>query len=386
MRLDLPDYIADELGVFVEVADELGCDVYLVGGPVRDVIIGRRVVDIDIVVPEDVWDFADLCEQRGARVKRNRHFFTAVVQFPGGKQVDVAQFRREEYPVPGSLPTALPGTWNEDALRRDFSVNALYMDLRDCEVYDFVGGLKDIERGVLRVLHPKSFSDDPTRLLRGLRLSHRLEFVWEKGTEELVKHALEGNFLACVSGPRVKREVRLIWEEEHWMEAFYELPCYLASFHPAFRSSFDIPLERIDEGLCILERKPSCLWVPLLLLLWRGKLETFDVVFHLTKREREYLWSFQKWKDGNFSPLDAPLDFLLFAYAVSGKGSFLEMLRRGVSSPLRIRGKDVVSMGVEGEEVGRILRGVRLALLEGKIDPPTRKAQLNYARELIKKV
>ncbi len=188
--------------------------VYLVGGAVRDLLLGRGRSDVDLVV---VGDAAALAAELGAEVVEHERFATAKVRLDG-HEVDIATARAESYPEPGALPEVEPA--NEiatDLARRDFTVNAMAVPLRGKpELIDPHGGLADLERGLLRVLHPRSFADDPTRALRGARYAARFGLELEQETGVLLREA----DLGTVSADRRQAELLRIADEPDAARAF----------------------------------------------------------------------------------------------------------------------------------------------------------------------
>ena len=218
------------------VGDETG--VYLVGGAIRDLLLGATVPgpgDLDLVFEGDV---AALAARLGGRSLVHARFGTASVILDG-HGYDFAMARRESYAEPGALPDVWPATLVEDLLRRDFTVNAIAVALgrpRAGELTAAPGALEDLSAGRLRVLHDRSFIDDPTRLLRLARYQSRLGFEIEPATLTLARAAASGGALSTVSGPRVGAELRLIAREEDpvaALTALHELGVDRA-IHPSF--------------------------------------------------------------------------------------------------------------------------------------------------------
>lgn len=176
--------------------------VYLVGGAVRDLLLGRGRVDIDLVVEGDA---AALAERLGAEVTSHERFGTAKVRL-NGHEIDVAGARSESYPRPGALPVVVGGADLEDDLRRrDFTINAMAIPLLgQPQLIDPFGGQADLAARQLRVLHDNSFADDPTRAIRAARYAARFGFGLESRTAELLRAA----DLNTVSSER--REVELL--------------------------------------------------------------------------------------------------------------------------------------------------------------------------------
>jgi tRNA nucleotidyltransferase (CCA-adding enzyme) len=184
--------------------------VYVVGGAVRDLLLGRRPHELDFVVEGDALAVARRAARRaGGRVTAHERFGTATVTAPDAT-FDLAGPRRERYPRPGALPEVeLGATLREDLERRDFTVNAIALHLTDGELVWLPGAEEDLRAGRLRVLHEGSFRDDPTRMLRLARYAARLGFDPEPETDALVDPEL----LATVTGSRLGAELRLLLRE-----------------------------------------------------------------------------------------------------------------------------------------------------------------------------
>jgi tRNA nucleotidyltransferase (CCA-adding enzyme) len=179
-----------------------GDPVYLVGGAVRDLLLGRGRADIDIVVEGEP---AALAADLGAEtLTEHERFTTAKIELEG-HELDIARARSEVYPHPGALPVVSPASDIEaDLARRDFTINAMAVPLRGrAELIDAHGGLADLEGGLLRVLHRGSFSDDPTRAIRAARYAARFDFDHESETAELARAA----DLGTVSADRRRAEL-----------------------------------------------------------------------------------------------------------------------------------------------------------------------------------
>lgn len=199
------------------LARQLGYSTYLVGGFVRDLIIGEANLDIDIVVEGDAIDLAQrLADQFGGRVHTHVRFGTAIwlVNEDEKLHLDFATARTEFYEYPSALPDVERSSIKLDLHRRDFTINALALCL-DPERYgallDPYGGELDLQRGIIRVLHNLSFIEDPTRILRAVRFEQRFGFTLEARTAQLIDDAR--NLLDKVSGQRLQHELDLIFNE-----------------------------------------------------------------------------------------------------------------------------------------------------------------------------
>jgi tRNA nucleotidyltransferase (CCA-adding enzyme) len=186
---------------------------WLVGGAVRDLMLGAASVDLDVAIEGDARAVArELATRLGGEAREHERFGTATVR-AGDLTVDLASTRKETYSQPGALPDVEPAPLDGDLARRDFTVNAMAAALPSGELRDPHGGRADLESGVIRVLHPGSFTDDPTRLLRAVRYESRLGFRMDPETERLAREAIAGDALATVSGARIRDELLDLLEE-----------------------------------------------------------------------------------------------------------------------------------------------------------------------------
>jgi tRNA nucleotidyltransferase (CCA-adding enzyme) len=191
---------------------------WIVGGAVRDLLLGGAPEDLDVVVEGDAVAAAqELAAALGGTLTVHDRFGTATVE-AGGHVYDLATARAETYALPGALPDVRPGTLEQDLLRRDFTVNAIAMGLDGREAAA-PGAFEDLDARVLRVLHERSFLDDPTRLLRLVRYATRLGFAVEPETAALAAAAVAGGALATVTPSRVGSELRLLLREASALDA-----------------------------------------------------------------------------------------------------------------------------------------------------------------------
>jgi tRNA nucleotidyltransferase (CCA-adding enzyme) len=237
-------------------ADALGWKIYCVGGSVRDLLLKKNTFDLDILVEEHGLEFArHFAREEKGTLKLYRRFATAMVIMPGGIKVDITTTRGEFYPEPGSLPEVIPGSFEEDIRRRDFTINAMAFSLNRGEfgqLRDITGGFDDLDAGVIRVLHADSFRDDPTRIFRAVRFQQRLGFSIEPRTEELMRTAVDLRLFEKVSPERLRHELELIFKEPDPPGAIESMARYdeLRFIHPRLSYSNELKsqLYRIREN------------------------------------------------------------------------------------------------------------------------------------------
>jgi tRNA nucleotidyltransferase (CCA-adding enzyme) len=213
----LPPPLDQVLSTATALADEIGYASYLVGGVVRDWLLGKENLDLDLVIEGDGLIFAErLARLLKARFQLHKRYLTATIFLPGSFKLDIATTRTEHYPQPAALPKVRKGTLQEDLFRRDFTINTLAIKLNGpnapCLV-DIFGGLRDLRAGVIRVLHERSFIDDPSRILRALRFEQRFDFSLEKDTLACLQEAVEKAYIALLPGSRFFQEIFLLLNE-----------------------------------------------------------------------------------------------------------------------------------------------------------------------------
>lgn len=223
------------------LADRRGVAAFVVGGFVRDLLLGRKNLDLDLVVEGDGIAFARaLARQSKGAVKAHERFGTAVVTLPDGGRLDVATARTEYYEYPTALPTVERSSIKKDLYRRDFTINALAIRLnprRFGEVVDFFGGQRDLHDGVIRVLHSLSFVEDPTRVFRAVRFAHRFGFELGRETLALITGAVKMDLFHRLSGSRLSSELELLLSESEPRQALRRLGeiGVLRFIHPALK-------------------------------------------------------------------------------------------------------------------------------------------------------
>ena len=227
-----------------------GIGLYIVGGFVRDLMLGGAVREVDLVVEGDAIGFTHTVASRlGGRVTPHRRFGTAKWRLPrelatdcGWTVLDFVMARSESYARPAALPVVTRAAIADDMLRRDFTINTLAICLNAehaGDVLDSCCGAADLELRLLKVLHPRSFEDDPTRMLRAVRFAERLGCELAPSTVRLLEPACA--HIAALSGDRVRHELQLVFEEKHPAKVLARLDGFglLAAIHPALANTAD---------------------------------------------------------------------------------------------------------------------------------------------------
>ena len=197
-------------------SEQHGVELYLVGGTVRDMLLGQSPVDLDLSAVGGTLEFvATLAHELNGEVVAHSQFGTSKLK-AGDTSIDLAIARSESYEHPGALPTVAPGSIHEDLSRRDFTINAMAISLGAEDWGDLVDpfdGQRDLELALVSALHPDSFIDDSTRILRALRYAQRLGFRLGAATERLIRRDLR--YLDRIKGDRVRHELQRIFLEDN---------------------------------------------------------------------------------------------------------------------------------------------------------------------------
>jgi tRNA nucleotidyltransferase/poly(A) polymerase len=212
----LPDIITHYLDIARDAALELGYDIYLVGGAVRDILLkDYDIHDIDLAIEGDTAEFADLFRSKIEPVGFIYHepFNTATFTISDDLHIDIAMCRTESYPQKAVLPIVEPAELRDDLKRRDFTINAMAISLTEGnKLVDIFSGEKDLKNGIIRILHKKSFLDDPTRIWRAVRYACRFDFEIEPSTLTLIERD-KGN-LSLLTPERRRYEMECVLNEK----------------------------------------------------------------------------------------------------------------------------------------------------------------------------
>jgi tRNA nucleotidyltransferase (CCA-adding enzyme) len=411
-----------QLSPLFETIEQLSLNyrgVYLVGGFVRDIVLGEPNYDVDIAVEGNGIEFADeLAGVLGGRVRAHRKFHTALVILPKGKpvkRVDVATTRTEFYDYPAALPTVEHASIRHDLYRRDFTINAMAVSLSAHDfghLLDFFGGLKDIEKRTIRVLHNLSFIEDPTRIFRAIRYENRYGFRMNKHTVGLARGCVEMNLVGDLSSARLRDE--LVWlfsepEVGHTILRIGELGL-AASIHPGLA---------VDASTVELVKKADAAAKKYALVdavkLWRlrlaclarsmdaGQVSSWTQKLKLKASDAEAVSESVILSRKVLDRLDEaelprsqiyellarlPAEAHALACALAATKRQQDALDLYLTNlrfiKMSINGEDLMAMGLpESPEVGAILDKIRLMKIEGQVQG--RESELQAARRLVGK-
>jgi tRNA nucleotidyltransferase (CCA-adding enzyme) len=358
-----------------------GQGVYVVGGTVRDILLGRESFDVDIAVEGDAIAFA---QTLGGDVTAHGRFGTAVVRFADGRHWDVVTTRRESYPAPAALPEVDAGSIQEDLARRDFTANAMAASLGDDygRILDPYGGRADLESSTIRVLHPRSFVDDPTRIFRAVRYEARLGFRMDGESERLAREAVGG--IRLLSAARLREEVVALLSEEGAEQALDRLADLAVA--PALDAGLIGRLDALREEL----DPDAPLWrvrLTALVAAHPGLLDRLALPRRDARAVEDAVALAPRLGEAS-DPVEiadlagrAPEGALL-ALARRDSAALREWFTRLRDVRLEVTGTDLAELGVpESPRVGEILEELRRRKLRGELEG--RNAELAAATELI---
>jgi tRNA nucleotidyltransferase (CCA-adding enzyme) len=392
----------------VAAASEPYDGVYLVGGTVRDILLGEPNFDVDIAVEGDAIGLArSVADALGGRVRAHSKFGTAVVVYGDDQRIDVVTARTEFYDAPAALPSVEHATIREDLFRRDFTINAMAVSLKGEDfgrLVDPFHGRRDLEAKTIRVLHNLSFIDDPTRIFRAIRYESRYGFRMDEHSQRLARGTIEMGLVGDLSSARLRDELIALLEEGDAGPSILRLAELGAggAIHPhlaADEEAIEL-LERLRE---LNERYRT--GIP----AWRLAVETLarrmppDEIYDwlqrlkVQRRDAERIaWAVtvgprlvERLRGDRPEPAEivalaepyAP-DAPLFALALADPEPLHEYFERLRDVRLEVSGADLAKLGVgESPQVGEILAELRRRKLNGQLDG--RESELAAARELI---
>lgn len=391
-----------QLRLVADAAQVDGVQAYLVGGAVRDALLGLPVGDMDIVVVGLTAEFARIAAAAlDARIAKHSQFNTFALDIDG-KRIDIAKARRETYARPGALPTVSPAdSIQDDLARRDFSVNAMAVSLNAGsfgELLDPLGGRGDLRRRLVRVMHDGSFRDDATRILRAARYVVRLGFSLEVETERQMMH--DAAYLDAISGARLRHEfVRVLQEGRavSTLDMLHRLGV-LQAIHPALTLG--------DRVLAALNRaadsdygdKPALLLSVLAYGMTADDRDAFADRLRMTSNWRRILddtgLAKSRVQDGSsvgnmprseiYLRLRGLDEAAILGCALCADGTsagrrlmlYLDELR--CIKPI-LNGEDLLALGVpQGPRIGELLDELLEARLDGQVE--TRRDEMNFVR------
>jgi tRNA nucleotidyltransferase (CCA-adding enzyme) len=387
-------------------AERSGHPCYLVGGIVRDIILNVRSLDIDLVSDGAITWVPEIMKNRSVKKIIRSQFSTVKVLFTKGFIFDIARARKETYPAPASLPVIEPGSLVEDSARRDFTINTLLMDISETRfglIRDFCGGIADLQDGIIRVLHERSFVDDPTRIFRAVKFKHRLAFRFDQQTARLMNSAIRRRFIQKLTPQRIRREFFLMLGEETWdlavkdlkrMEILKQMGLYSQKPNRIIKKLKAAEL----EGTLLFPSSELTRLLSVTAPSSKAEILRFSSRTGLRKTESSLLLSVLGGRKDTLRELskpgvsnshvfalleDIPDEGLHFLFLIASKRARKRIrlyAKKLKATRLLITGNDLKKIGIkEGPSYSRILRMVLMEKLDGKTG--SKKAELASAKK-----
>ena len=386
------------LDKIIDITSKKKIRCYLVGGAVRDIILGKTPKDLDFVVDKKAENISsEIALELNGEVLSNSEFGTSKLSFK--KSIyDIANARSETYAHPGALPKVTRNSIDKDLWRRDFSINSIAIQLtqdEDWQILDPTDGLADISHGTIRVLHDKSFVDDPTRIFRAIKYSTRFGFSIDEKTEKLIGDCIKSNYINKISGNRILSEVSQILEEDHFKTSIKLLSSFgiLSSIHPKLKIG-DALLYKVTQLNNDTKENKSTL---LTLILSDINPEDINEICHrldVNPKKAQILHDIQTIKQNTKSLsktkiINSELMMLLDKLDIeaiscikliskneslgNNLSNFLDKLR--FIKP-KITAKEMISLGIApGPQIGSLLADIRFAVADGVLKTATEEKQ-----------
>ena len=418
MKIENIPYV-HRIGSLAEARGELA---FLVGGTVRDLMLGARPLDLDVVIEGDAIEFGKtLAKELDGSLVAHRRFGTATVFMKDGTKIDLATARKEVYEHPAALPTVEASSLKNDLMRRDFTINAMAVSLNKNnfgQLVDYFGGRDALERGVIKVMHDGSFIDDPTRIFRAVRFEQRFSFRIDPHTKELIRNAVKREIFDNLQPKRIRDEVILILKEREPIKALARMADLheLRFIHPKIKWDNEaVGLYRaIDEVSAWYEkahfkRRPLEKWMMYLAALFERlsykETRTIATRFVFRRGERIRLLSYKRdgrrvinilkqrgaLRPSEIYKLLEPLSYEVILFVMAKVDSKLarsriaDFLEKYNGMKIKLRGSDLKELGLKpGPNFKRILEKVLYKRIDGALK--TKRDELEYARAVVKKI
>lgn len=396
------------------IADANEMKAYVIGGIVRDLLLGCRNDDLDILVEGDARHLArQYSDEFNGRLKTYPQFGTATVILPDGMEVDFATCRAESYAYPGALPSVRVGNLRDDLLRRDFTINTFAAGINSDDwgrVIDLCDGETDLKKRLIRVLHAESFRDDPTRIFRAVRFEQRLGFRIEPQTLSLIGQALRSQDVYRVHPYRYFQELKKILQEKGAMKHVKRL-CGLDALKVfGLDTALDMRLlANVEKGISLLADSAIAVGsgesglLRLMAILDKAsdvQVKEFAALVQLTKSQENSILQArmglrllpmlrkETLTAGSvhqaLSPFSEVAVFYMFCAgkAAAPRQKILRFLMKDRYQRLIIKGDDLQKLGCEKTRIKMVLDKLLFLKIEGHLR--TRRQEETRAKQLLK--
>lgn len=379
------------------IANSQGISVYLIGGIVRDILLGKKPKDVDIVVVGDVISLVPFFKDKMfcKILKIQKDLKTVQIEFNSKLVIDFASTRKEIYEIKKGIPVAahFGCSLKDDVLRRDFSINSIALSLNEADfekIVDYNNGLEDLKNKKLRILHDKSFLDDPTRIIRAFKFAKRLNFTLEEKTEFLLKDYLEKiDYNESISLSRIKKELYSVFslKSSEIIKSFIEEGIYKIVSKNINQNDFD-KIEEIIDKYDIKENIPIIYFLAIFF-----NEENFSVIrrFELTRFEIKIIQDlkFTKRLEGFLTDLEIhqlyskrTKESLVVEYLLKNNSNLIKFLDELSKVKIEVTSEDLLMMGVpESKSFSLIFNKLLESKIKGEL--PDKISELRFVRKLL---
>ncbi len=395
MKAQLSDDILNALKLCSQTADEHDFKIYLIGGIVRDLILKRKSIDIDITVEGDAIKFCHILAQKDCCkiIQVQNDLKTAKAVFNGGVEIDFASTRQEFYPHRGHLPVVVKigCSLQEDVYRRDFTINALAMSLNKKnygDVIDYTGGIKDLNNKKIRVLHNNSFNEDPSRILRALKFAARFNFQRDKHTKALQEKYINTQMHDDISWTRIKSELKQCFS----LNSAKVYDMFVANENYKLIYGQKPEIKGLEIKTLIDKYNPYHVWLVYLGTILSNK----KIIEHFcfTRSEKKIFTDIEYLVNNHLSMMNSNYDVykffekkstesILVYYLLTQRKEALKYLENLSLIRVELKGDEIKALGIEnGREIGRILKEILKKKLNGSII--NKNDEIEFVRNKIK--
>lgn len=395
MKAQLSKNTLNALELCSQTALEQNCKIYLIGGVVRDLILNKQIVDIDVTVEGNAIDFCHkLAQNQYCKILQVQNDLkTAKASFDNEVEIDFASTRQEFYPRRGHLPVVakIGCTLEEDVYRRDFTINSLALSLNKDnfgDVIDYVGGVSDIKNKTLRILHDNSFNEDPSRILRGLKFAARFDFHRDAHTKELQDKYLKTQLHEDISWTRIKSELKQSFELNN--PRVYDMFIVNDTYKLVYGERTEI--KGLEIKTLVDKYSPEFVWLVYLGTVLKNA-KIIDCLC-LTRAEKKIFSDRDILLNSNLSMLNSNYDIykffekrsieaILIYYLLTGRKEALIYLENLSLIRVELNGEELKALGItEGKQIGGMLDEILKKKLAGTI--ATKADEISFVKSKIK--
>ena len=391
IKSQLPKAALNALELCSKTADDNGFKIYLIGGVVRDLLLEKKIIDIDVTVEGNATEFCHtLSDKKICKILQvQNELKTVKALFKNDIVIDFASTRQEFYPKRGHLPVIarIGCTLEEDVLRRDFTINSLAISLNEKDfgtVIDYVGGVEDIKNKILKVLHDNSFNEDPSRIIRGLKFAARFNFHRDEYTKELQEKYINTQLHDDISWTRIKSELKQTFSMND--AKVYDMFLINDTYKLIYGEK--PPVKGLEIKTLVDKYSPDYVWLVYLGTVL-NKPEIIEA-FCLTRPEKKIFTDKNTLLKGDLNLKSTnyeiykffekkSIEAVLIYYLLTKRKEPLVYLEKLMNIRVELKGEELMELGItEGKLIGKMLDEILKRKLAGTII--TKADEINFVK------